>query len=68
MKLHQVIEALDANDANLSGSAFNDANLSGSKTTDANLSGCVFEDRRLPGMTINGVPVNYLFDAYETMR
>jgi uncharacterized protein YjbI with pentapeptide repeats len=68
MKLLQVTEALDANDANLCGSAFSDVDLSGSSFNQVHLSGATFNDSNMTGMTINGVPVKDLFDAYEAVR
>ena len=47
MKLHEVTETLDVNDANLSGSLFNDANLSGSRYNQVNLSGASFNDSNI---------------------
>ena len=53
MKLHGRIELIDANDANLAGSAFENANLSGARLRDARLSGATIEDACMAGVKIS---------------
>ena len=55
MKLHQVTEKLDVNDADLSGSQFNDDNLSGSTFKRINFAGARFDGSNMTGWHVNDV-------------
>jgi predicted enzyme related to lactoylglutathione lyase len=76
MKLHQVRERLDAQDADLSGSRFDDVNLQQAvfnnvnlreaRFSDVNLTRVTIENANLSHMTILGVPVTELFAAWRS--
>lgn len=76
MKLHQVRERLDAQDADLSGSCFDDVNLQQAvfnninlreaRFSDVNLTRVTIENANLSHMTILGVPVAELFAAWRS--
>ena len=51
MKLHQVKECLQVNNADLSGSVFDDVNMSGSTVENVNLAGSTFHNVNLSGAT-----------------
>ena len=58
MKLHRIIEILDVNDSDLSGSRFQNINLSGVE----------FSNCRLAGATLDGVPFEDLLAAYRERK
>jgi uncharacterized protein YjbI with pentapeptide repeats len=66
MKLHNVREELDVNDANLAGSRFDDVNLQKAVFTNVNLSDATFSNINLTNMKINGVLVSELFAVYRS--
>ncbi len=55
-------------DVNLSGVAFTDVNLSGATFTDVNLSGVSLVDCSTDGMTIQGIAIADLMDAYRAAK
>jgi uncharacterized protein YjbI with pentapeptide repeats len=78
MKIQNAAEALQVDNADLSGSAFNNVKLAGSRfenvslaeiaINDANLSGASITNANIQGMTIDGVLVSDLLQAYRTGR
>ena len=78
MKLRDVKERLEVHHADLSGSSFDDINMSGwrvdnvnlagLKVSDANLAGASIKDCRLEGMTIDGILVTELLQAYRATQ
>jgi uncharacterized protein YjbI with pentapeptide repeats len=55
-------------DANMSGWRVSKVNLAGLKLANANLAGAAIADCRLDGMTIDGILVTDLLDAYRAAR
>lgn len=49
----------------MQGIVFDDVNMSEVTITNANLTNCRIDDANLTGMTINGVLVSELFEAYN---
>ena len=52
-------------DVDLSGIRISDATLANATVTNSTLSGVAISDCRLDGMTIDGIPVTALLDAYR---
>ena len=73
--LKHITGPVEAVDAGLAGSVFDDVDLSRARFRNVNLSGATFrdvdfsgvsiEDARIDGMTILGIPVGELLEAYR---
>ena len=57
-------KAIDAKDADLSGSHFENVDLSNAQILDSDLTGLVIAGCRMDEVTIDGVRVSDLFEAY----
>ncbi|MBD9647727.1 pentapeptide repeat-containing protein [Ensifer sp. PDNC004] len=53
------------NDSNMTGWYVNDVNLSGAQFQNINLSGAAFSNCRIAGVTLDGVPLEEIVEAYR---
>ncbi len=55
-------------DVSLAGAEFSDVNLAGARFRNVNMSDVAIDDVNLSGMTIHGLLVTDLLDAYEKLK